>query len=80
MITVEDMFEVLHKSINRIESDHAQEYMDKAKNDPMSRDIVFGMYMVVSSINNDLQGEFGDDEVAKAIGIAQLADKLEKYI
>lgn len=67
-------------SITKIIGDeqHVNEYIEKRMEDPYYRDVLQGMYMAIDVINNDLMGEFGTDEVSKALGFFQLAKKLER--
>lgn len=73
----DEVLEVISCSLKRLEEQHANEYIEKRMEDPYYRNVLQGMYMAIDVINNDLMGEFGTDEVSKALGFFQLAKKLE---
>ncbi len=74
----DEVLEVISCSLKRLEEQHVNEYIAKRMEDPYYRDVLQGMYMAIDVINNDLMGEFGTDEVSKALGFFQLANKLER--
>lgn len=74
----DEVLEVISCSLKRLEEQHVNEYIAKRMEDPYYRDVLQGMYMAIDVINNDLMGEFGTDEVSKALGFFQLAKKLER--
>lgn len=74
----EEILTTISNSLKRFEKDHVDEYIKKRKEDAYYRDVLQGMYMAIATINNDLNCNFGTDEVSKALGFYQLAEELEK--